>query len=74
MVENNLINEIRKLEVNRDNNEVGFDNERLNTIKMELEELKENKLKGHQIRSRYQHTNEWEKPSKYFLNLEFLFT
>ena len=69
-MENNLIEEITKLEIIRDNNILEFNNDRLNTIKLELENLREDKLKGYQIRSRYQHTNEWEKPSKYFLNLE----
>ena len=70
LVENNLIKERNNLEIIRDNNISEFNNDRLNTIKLELENLREDKLKGHQIRSRYQHTNEWEKPSKYFLNLE----
>ena len=34
---------------------------------MELENLRDDKLKGHQIRSRYQHTNEWENPLNIFL-------
>ena len=70
LMENNLIEEINKLEIIRDNNILEFNNVRLNTIKLELENLREDKLKGYQIRSRYQHINEWEKPSKYFLNLE----
>ena len=32
--------------------------------------LRNEKLKGHQIRSRFQHFKDWEKPSKYFLNME----
>ena len=35
-----------------------------------MTDLRTDKLKGHQIRSRYQHLKDWEKPSKYFLNLE----
>ena len=32
--------------------------------------LRNEKLKGHQIRSRFQHLKDREKPSKYFLNME----
>ena len=43
---------------------------KLEKLNNELLEIRTAKLKGHQIRSRYQHYKDWEKPSKYFLNLE----
>ena len=42
----------------------------LNDKKKELEEIREYKLKGALIRSRWQNINMGEKPSKTFLNLE----
>ena len=46
---------------------------KLEKLNNELLELRAAKLEGHQIRSRYQHYKDWEKPSKYFLNLEKFF-
>ena len=34
------------------------------------EDLRENRMRGHMVRSRSEITANWEKPSKYFLNLE----
>ena len=44
--------------------------DKLEELDKELIEHRENKLKGHQIRSRANLVKDWEKPSKYFLNLE----
>ena len=43
---------------------------KLNEKKDKLEDIREHKLKGAFIRSRWQYTNMGEKPSSYFLNLE----
>ena len=44
--------------------------EQLNEKQEELEEIREQKLKGALIRARWQQLTEGEKPTKYFLNLE----
>ena len=63
---------ISKLEVELDKQTQSTDTKltELEECKLRLEQIREEKLKGHQIRSRYQHTKDWEKPSKYFLNVE----
>ena len=70
--ETSLINQItvleRKIDKNPENKRIYLND--LEQLNNELIELRSVKLKGHQIRSRYQHYKEWEKPSKYFLNLE----
>ena len=38
----------------------------LEELNKELIERRENKLKGHQLRSRANLVKDWEKPSKYF--------
>ena len=43
---------------------------KLKEKKDKLEDIREHKLKGAFIRSRWQYTNMGEKPSSYFLNLE----
>ena len=60
------------LETEIDKNKV-INNDKITELeecKIRLEQIREEKLKGNQVRSRYQHTKDWEKPSKYFLNLE----
>ena len=42
----------------------------LSSNKLKLEDIRENRIKGSMIRSRAQLNKDWEKPSKYFLNLE----
>ena len=66
--ENELIETIKKLELNNDLTNVV--NEELNSTRSRLENIRENKIKGSMIRSRAQLNKDWEKPSKYFLNLE----
>ena len=44
--------------------------DKLDELNNLLIDHRENKLKGHQIRSRSNLIKDWEKPSKYFLNLE----
>ena len=68
--ENKLIAKITDLENKIDKNNTNSEINKLEEHNIKLEELRNNRLKGHQIRSRYQHYKEWEKPSKYFLNLE----
>ena len=70
--EKDLISQILMLEVEIDDKSVENENKikDLDEAKLRLEQLREEKLKGNQIRSRYLHTKDWEKPSKYFLNLE----
>ena len=70
--EKDLLTKITRLEREVDS-ETPVDEQKLNNLeesKVKLEQIREDKLKGHQIRSRYQHIKDWEKPSKYFLNLE----
>ena len=68
--ENKLIAKITDLENKIDKNNTNSEINKLEELNIKLEELRNNRLKGHQICSRYQHYKEWEKPSKYFLNLE----
>ena len=42
----------------------------LTQAKTRLEKIREDRIKGSMIRSRAQLSQDWEKPSKYFLNLE----
>ena len=56
----------KRIDVNPGDNTIN----QLEKLNNELLEIRSNKLKGHQIRSRYQHYKDWEKPSKYFFNLE----
>ena len=60
------------MEIEIDCHDLNIDNKlkELTNLNIQLQSIREDKLKGHQIRSRYQHIKEWEKPSKYFLNLE----
>ena len=71
-LEQELVNKITDLEIEIDCYSINLDNklEELNKANIQLQSIREDKLKVHVIRSRYQHTKEWEKPSKYFLNLE----
>ena len=66
-----LTNEIKVLEENlKDNlNNITWINE-LKEENDKLEEIREHKVKGALIRSRWQHVNSGEKPSKLFLNIE----
>ena len=68
--ENKLIKEIDETECQIDS-DPDHSNDKLQKLEnLNKTELRTDKLKGHQIRSRYQHFKDWEKPSKYFLNLE----
>ena len=42
----------------------------LNTLNKQYQNVRENRMRGHQVRSRAELTANWEKPSKFFLNLE----
>ena len=44
--------------------------ENLTSLQRKYETVREIKMRGHQIRSRAELTSGWEKPSKFFLNLE----
>ena len=43
---------------------------KLNSLNKEYQSIRENRLKGHQVRSRAELSAHWEKPSRFFLNLE----
>ena len=45
-------------------------NTEIANLKKRLQNIRENRMKGSMIRSRAQLNKDWEKPSKYFLNLE----
>ena len=65
-IENNLISEIDSLEKN-----LGTDTyESYLEKKSQLQIIREDTIKGHQIRSRVQWLNDREKPTKYFCSLE----
>lgn len=64
--EKNLIESITKLEHNLEEE----DTELLENLKSQLADLRQEKLKGHIIRSRAQHIDKGEKPTKYFCGLE----
>ena len=70
--ETKLISQISSIENEIDSNleDITQNLKKLEKLNNELLEIRTTKLKGHQIRSRYQHYKDWEKPSKYFLNLE----
>ena len=42
----------------------------LNTLNKQYQNVREHRMRGHQVRSRAELTANWEKPSKFFLNLE----
>ena len=65
-LENTLLNDIETLEAS----ESQLNTELLEDKKKELEEIRNNKLKGNMVRSRLQWLHEGEKPSKFFCNLE----
>ena len=65
---NELNEELKKLESKLDNNEDVSDV--YNTIRNELEQIEEEKLRGHMIRSRAQWIEEGGKCTKYFMQLE----
>ena len=69
--EETLVISIKKLqtEVDSDINNIDKKNS-LRDLSLQLENLREKKIKGTIIRSRAALTDNWEKPSKYFLNLE----
>ena len=66
--ETNLRAELKVLEDKLDNNEEVMDI--YNTVKKDLEQIEEEKLRGNIVRSRAQLIEEGEKCSKYFMNLE----
>ena len=55
----NIWNELREEEIAK-----------LNSLNKQYQTIREHRLKGHQIRSRAELTANWEKPSRFFLNLE----
>lgn len=64
--EQSLIKDITDLEQNIDKDST----EKLENIKTELYDIRQEKLKGHIIRSRAQYIDQSEKPTKYFCGLE----
>ena len=69
--EDTLVTSIKELqaEIDSDNENIVKKNS-LRDLSLQLENLREKKIKGCIIRSRASLTDNWEKPSKYFLNLE----
>ena len=69
--EDTLVSSIKKLQEEIDSD---YDNlikkNSLRELSLQLENLREKKIKGCIVRSRASLTDTWEKPSKYFLNLE----
>ena len=70
--EQSLIEEITKIQENiSDNSEYGNDYlQRVQHLKMELENIRDIKIKGQMLRSKAQHIEENEKNTKYFANIE----
>ena len=71
-LEKNLEKKIVKLEVDIDSNEKDYRQklQKLEDLNVELENLREKRMKGHQIRAKAEFTAGWEKSSNFFLNLE----
>ena len=69
--EDTLVSSIKSLqeELDSDNDNLVKKNS-LRELSLQLENLREKKIKGCIVRSRASLTDNWEKPSKYFLNLE----
>ena len=69
--EDTLVSSIKNLqeELDSDNDNIIKRNS-LRDLSLQLENLREKKIKGCIVRSRASLTDNWEKPSKYFLNLE----
>ena len=65
-LEKTLLNDIETLEASESQSNTDL----LEDKKKELEEIRNNKLKGNMVRSRLQWLHEAEKPSKFFCNLE----
>ena len=61
-----LIKKIKKLETQINE----YDIEQLDILNVELAQIREDRIKGAQIRARSIKLNEGEKPSAYFLSLE----
>ena len=61
---------ILQKDIDSDNNNNLFKINSLREQTLQLENLREKKIKGSMIRSRAALIDNWEKPSKYFLNLE----
>ena len=64
--EKELIKQIKKLESKINENNI----EQLDILNIELAQIREDRIKGAQIRARSIKLNEGEKPSAYFLSLE----
>ena len=64
--ENELIERITSLENNLDENNL----ENLESLRLQLNDIRQQKLKGHVIRARAKHNDKGEKPTKYFCGLE----
>ena len=62
-----LLSEIEKLE-NEEHNELNHNV--INSKQKELLELRENKMKGHYVRTRAQWLQEGKKPSSFFVHLK----
>ena len=67
-----LTNSIKHLQEEIDSDPIKNSNKKdsLRELSLQLENLRENKIKGSIIRSRATLVDNWEKPSKYFLSLE----
>ena len=63
---NELIERITSLENNLDENNL----ENLESLRLQLNDIRQQKLKGHVIRARAKHIDKGEKPTKYFCGLE----
>ena len=61
-----LMKQIEELEISMDDDNV----EQLEILKTELYDIRNDKLKGHMIRSKAQYIDQGEKPTKYFCGLE----
>ena len=69
--EKSLVSSIKTLQEEIDsNNDNIFKKNSLRDLSLQLENLREKKIKGSIVRSRASLIDNWEKPSKYFLNLE----
>ena len=66
LIEKNLLKDIETLEAS----ELQSNFELLQDKKKELQDIRDNKLKGNMVRSRLQWLHEGEKPSRFFCNLE----
>ena len=71
-MEQNLTISIKKLqeEIDSDQNNDPIKRDSLRDLTLQMENLRENRIKGSIIRFRANLIDTWEKPSKFFLNIE----